>query len=86
METLASILAGAGANPYQMQQGIAPLLSQILLSQQLAQGQLGQGQQPQQGAAPAQPQAGLGSMGAAGQSPQGMPGAAALPYLLAGAS
>jgi hypothetical protein len=77
METLASILAGAGANPYQMSQGIAPLLGQLLLSQQLAGGQLGQGQQPQQGVAPAQPQAGLGSMGAAAQLP---------PYMLAGAS
>ena len=40
MESLASILAGTGANPYQQSsQGIAPLLSQYLLAQQLGQGQ-----------------------------------------------
>lgn len=78
METLASIMAGQGANPYQQGQGIAPLLSQFLLNQQLAQGQGIQGspqgapqmpQQPQMvGAAPP----GIGTMGAA-----------ALPQLLA---
>ncbi len=53
-ESLAGILAGSGANPYQQpSQGIAPLLSQFLLNQQLAQGQLGQ--QPA-GGAPAMPQ------------------------------
>jgi hypothetical protein len=88
MESLASILAGGGANPYQQSQGIAPLLSQLLLAQQMAPGQLGQGQ-PQPGgpipgsAAPPQAQ-GLGGMGAAAQMPQGMPGAAALPFLLGG--
>jgi hypothetical protein len=46
METLASILAGQGANPYQQaSQGIAPLLSQNLQNQALAPSQLGQGQQ-----------------------------------------
>ena len=64
METLASILAGQGANPYQQaSQGIAPLLSQNLLNQQLAQGQLGQGQQQQ----PAQQQPTMPQQG------QGMP-------------
>jgi hypothetical protein len=67
METLASILAGQGANPYQQaSQGIAPLLSQTLLNQQLAQGQLGQGQQQQQ---PAQQP----SPGMMPQQGQGMP-------------
>jgi hypothetical protein len=85
MESLASILAGGGANPYQQPQGIAPLLSQLLLAHQMAPGQIGQGQ-PQPGgmipgsAAPPQAQ-GLGGMGAA-QMPQGMPGGAALPFLL----
>jgi hypothetical protein len=60
METLASILAGQGANPYQQaSQGIAPLLSQNLLNQQLAQGQLGQGQQ-QPAQQPMMPQQGQG--------------------------
>jgi hypothetical protein len=89
MESLASILAGGGANPYQQSsQGIAPLLSQLLLAQQMAPGQLGQGQPQPGGIIPgsaAAPQAqGLGSMGAAAQMPQGMPGAAALPFLLGG--
>jgi hypothetical protein len=88
LESLASILAGGGANPYQQStQGLAPLLSQLLLAQQMAPGQLGQGQ-PQGGMIPgssAAPQAqGLGGMGAAAQLPQGMPGAAALPFLLGG--
>ncbi len=71
METLASILAGQGANPYQQaSQGIAPLLSQTLLNQQLAQGQLGQGQQQQQPAQGPSP----GMMPQQGQGmPQGMP-------------
>ena len=65
METLASILAGQGANPYQQaSQGIAPMLSQYLLNNQLAQGQLGQGQSQAQ-AAPPQP--------AQGMMPQGAP-------------
>jgi hypothetical protein len=89
MESLASILAGGGANPYQQPQGLAPLLSQLLLAQQMAPGQLGQGQPqpggPMPGAVGGAPQAqGLGGMGAAAQMPQGMPGAAALPFLLGG--
>ncbi len=77
MESLASILAGQGANPYQQaSQGIAPMLSQLLQNQALAQGQLGQGQQQMapQAAPPQQGQAmplGLGMMG-------GNPQAAAL--------
>ncbi len=68
MESLASILAGQGANPYQQaSQGIAPMLSQLLQNQALAQGQLGQGQQQMapQAAPPQQGQAmplGLGMM------------------------
>ncbi len=75
MESLASILAGSGANPYQQaSQGIAPMLSQLLQNQALAQGQLGQGQQ--QAAPQAAPQGaamplGLGMLG-------GNPQAAAL--------
>jgi hypothetical protein len=89
MESLASILAGGGANPYQHPtQGISPLLSQLLLAQQMAPGQLGQGQPQPGGVIPglaAAPQAqGLGGMGAAAQMPQGVPGAAALPFLLGG--
>jgi hypothetical protein len=62
MESLAGILAGAGANPYQQaSQGIAPLLSQYLMNQQLAQGQLGQGQQQAQPGVPQQP-LGLGML------------------------
>jgi hypothetical protein len=78
METLASILAGQGANPYQQaSQGIAPMLSQYLLNNQLAQGQLGQGQsqvapqQPAPGMVPQGAPLGLGGM-------QGNPQAAAL--------
>ena len=66
METLASILAGQGANPYQQaSQGIAPMLSQYLLNGQLAPAQLGQGQSQAQQGAPQQP--------APGMMPQGAP-------------
>ncbi len=72
MESLASILAGSGANPYQQaSQGIAPMLSQLLQNQALAQGQLGQGQQ-QQATPQAAPQGGgmpLG-LGMLGGNPQ----------------
>jgi hypothetical protein len=45
METLASILTGAGANPYQTagSGGISPLLMQMMLAQQMGPSQLGQG-------------------------------------------
>ena len=73
METLASILAGQGANPYQQaSQGIAPMLSQYLLNNQLAQGQLGQGQSQAQ-AAPPQPAQGMAPQGAEGM-PLGLGG------------
>ncbi len=73
MESLASILAGSGANPYQQaSQGIAPMLSQLLQNQALAQGQLGQGQQ--QAAQPmVPPQQGQGmplGLGMMGGNPQ----------------
>jgi hypothetical protein len=43
MNTLASILAGAGGNPYQgAGGGIAPLLQQALLARQLGNPQMGQ--------------------------------------------
>lgn len=69
MNTLASILAGSGGNPYQNPQGISPLLAQYLQAQYM-QGQPPQGvpqtpgmpQQPQQ--QPANPMA-LGGLGTA---------------------
>lgn len=43
METLASILAGAGANPYQGNGGgMSPLIQQLMLAQQMGGPQLGQ--------------------------------------------
>lgn len=74
MESLAGILAGQGANPYQQaSQGIAPLLSQYLLNNQLAQGQLGQGQQQAAPQATPPPQQGAGmplGLGMLGGNPQ----------------
>jgi len=67
MNTLAGILAGQGGNPYQTTQGISPLLSQFLLNQQMAPGQLG-GQSPggnPMSQMPQQAPSGIGSMGAA---------------------
>ena len=74
MNTLAGILAGQGGNPYQTNQGISPLLSQFLLNQQMAPGQLG-GQPPggnpmppggnPMSQMPQQAPYGIGSMGAA---------------------
>lgn len=60
METLASILAGSGANPYQTDPGVSQLISQLMFNQQMAPQQLGMPQQQQQQ---------LGSMGAT--APQG---------------
>jgi hypothetical protein len=70
METLASILAGQGSNPYQQAgQGIAPLLSQMLLNQQLAPSQIGQ--QAPQAAPQAQPAMPQGAPIGLGMMPQG---------------
>ncbi len=82
METLASILAGQGANPYQQAgQGISQLLSQFLLNQNLAQGQLGGQAQPQPGEPPS---AGAGLLGQQTGQMQGLGsmGAAVNPQLL----
>jgi hypothetical protein len=73
METLASILAGQGSNPYQQSgQGIAPLLSQMLLNQQMAPSQIGQ-QAPQaaQGGPQMQPAMPQGAPIGLGMMPQG---------------
>jgi hypothetical protein len=93
METLASILSGAGGNPYQGSGdggGISPLLSQMLLARQMGSPQLGQplmqqgmmppgiGQTPQP-TPQQQPTMGQPAL------PQGFGSLGALPALISGA-
>jgi hypothetical protein len=101
METLASILAGQGANPYQMAgSGISPLIAQALLAQQMGQQQLGAGQAQSQdqvnpamqnmantNGAPAMPQpmAQQNPLASLAPSQLGSLGAAALPGIASGA-
>lgn len=77
METLASILAGQGANPYQTTAGISPLIAQQLLAQQMGPAQLG-GAMPQ--AQPMMPQGQPQMPNAQTGGQLGSLAAAALPY------
>ena len=94
METLASILSGAGANPYQSSGtggGISPLLTQLVLAKQMGASQVGQPmpvgqQQPIAGGStpPVMPPMGQQVPGQP-SLPQGFGSLAALPALISGA-